>query len=108
MLGICKIHQAGIVHSALGKSFSRHAARKRASNHRLLAGQKTPIAEAHTRLINMVTSRVLRRPWCIELGKLEGLYGMMSGDPATHREWSSLVPSLNSVTQLFSNIAFSG
>ena len=47
-------------------------------------------------------------PWCMELAKMEGVYGMKSGDPPYQRDWVSLVPSLNQITHRFSNMAFSG
>jgi len=44
----------------------------------------------------------------MELAKMEELYGMKSGDPPDERIWASSIPSLNQITQSFSNIAFSG
>jgi len=108
MLGICKIHQAGIVHNALESRFHlmRHGKEPRIIDFSQAKRHHCRGAYPADRYGDLQGSPDI--PWCMELAKLEGFYGMKSGDPPDQHEWPALVPSLSSVTQLLSNFAFSG
>ncbi|KIM47621.1 hypothetical protein M413DRAFT_205213 [Hebeloma cylindrosporum] len=108
MLGICKIHQAGIVHNALHSYFHvmQHGEEPRIIDFSRARRHNCRGAYPADRYGDFQGSAEI--PWCMELAKMEGVYGMKSGDPPDQHEWASLVPTLSQITQRLSNIAFYG